>query len=64
MPAQQRLEAMHAAGLEPDDWLEQQVELVALDRVPQVRFHIEPGLSRLTHGDLEHLEARTPLLLG
>src|SRR5207249_10172812 len=64
VPAQQRLEAMHAAGLELHDRLEHQAELLARESVSQVRLDAEPGLRRIAHGEVEHLEARTPLLLG
>ena len=64
MPAQQRLEPVHAAGLELYDGLEHQVQVAVLERRPQVRLHPEAGLGRVAHGDVEHLEAPAPLLLG
>src|SRR5439155_26145389 len=62
--AQQRLEPVHPAGMELYDRMEDQPEFLAFEGVPQVRFHTGAGLRRLAHGDVEHSEARTPLLLG
>src|SRR5256886_11616147 len=64
MPAQQRLESVHATSLELHDRLEHQAQLAALERVPQVGLHAETGLGRVAHRNVEHLEARAPLLLG
>src|SRR5438046_2338293 len=64
MPAQQRLEPVHAAALELHNGLEDQPKLIALEGVPQVRLHAGAGLGRVAHGHVEHLETRPPLLLG
>src|SRR5437588_4650815 len=50
--------------MELHDRMEDQAEFLALESVPQVRLHTGAGLRRLAHDDVEHSEARTPLLLG
>ncbi len=63
LPPQQRLAADAAAGRELDDGLDEEAELVLLDRALETGLEVEPARHRGAHLVVEDLEAGLAVLL-
>ena len=63
-PAHERLDGDDAAQVEVDERLVEELELVALERVPQVLLELEALHHALAHVAVEELEARAAVVLG
>ena len=63
-PAHERLDGHDLARVEVDERLVVELELVALERAPQVLLEREPLHHALAHAGVEQLEARAAAVLG
>jgi hypothetical protein len=64
VPAQQRFEAGHRGAGERDDWLIKQLQLLAVDRMAQVRFDRQAVFRRCQHRCIEDLAAGLAAVFG
>lgn len=64
LPADEGFEAFDVAGLEGDNGLIHEEELVCLEGLAEVVFEVEPVLDALAHGDVEEHVAAFACELG
>ena len=64
IPAQQRLETRDGAVLQPDDRLEEDLHLVALESAAQIGLQRQAVVAVVAHGRTEDLDAVAAVPLG